>query len=249
MATITLRSVKGSPLTNNEVDANFTNINNELATIQQTPTFTGNVVIEGDLEVLGSTTTLSAQNLSVSDNMIFLNAKNEVNITNAVGEGFNVVYTTEENNYVVGMVVDVTGMSPSSFNVTAATITAVTDTSFTISSSNTDTFSSGGLAAAKSAANPDLGWAGAYDDGTYAHAGLFRDATDGKFKIYDGYTPSPDANTAIDTSHASFSLADFQAGNFYGNGANITNVNAATLGGSTIEEVEGNALALAIALG
>lgn len=32
MATITLRSVKGSPLTNAEVDANFSNINDELAT-------------------------------------------------------------------------------------------------------------------------------------------------------------------------------------------------------------------------
>ena len=32
MATITLRAVKGSPLTNAEVDANFTNLNNELAT-------------------------------------------------------------------------------------------------------------------------------------------------------------------------------------------------------------------------
>jgi len=29
MATITLRSVKGSPLTNNEVDTNFTNLNND----------------------------------------------------------------------------------------------------------------------------------------------------------------------------------------------------------------------------
>lgn len=29
MATITLRSVKGAPLTNTEVDANFTNLNND----------------------------------------------------------------------------------------------------------------------------------------------------------------------------------------------------------------------------
>ncbi len=29
MATLTLRSVKGSPLTNNEVDANFSNLNND----------------------------------------------------------------------------------------------------------------------------------------------------------------------------------------------------------------------------
>ena len=32
MATLTLRSVKGSPLTNSEVDGNFTALNTELAT-------------------------------------------------------------------------------------------------------------------------------------------------------------------------------------------------------------------------
>lgn len=32
MASLTLRSVKGTPLTNNEIDANFTNLNDELAT-------------------------------------------------------------------------------------------------------------------------------------------------------------------------------------------------------------------------
>ena len=34
MAAITLRSVKGSPLTNNEVDANFTNLNTAIADLQ-----------------------------------------------------------------------------------------------------------------------------------------------------------------------------------------------------------------------
>ena len=62
--------------------------------------------------------------------------------------------------------------------------------------------------------NPDLGWAGNYNDGTYAHAGVFRDATDGKFKFYDGYTPEP--GTEINTGHASFTLADVQAGTFFG---------------------------------
>ena len=63
--------------------------------------------------------------------------------------------------------------------------------------------------------NPDLGWAGNYNDGTYAHAGIFRDATDGVFKFYDGYTPEP--GQAIDVAHASFNLADVQAGSFTGN--------------------------------
>jgi hypothetical protein len=65
-------------------------------------------------------------------------------------------------------------------------------------------------------ANPDLGIAGNYNDGTYAHAGFFRDATDGRWKVFDSYTPEPDAATEINTSHASFSLADIQAANFIG---------------------------------
>ena len=58
--------------------------------------------------------------------------------------------------------------------------------------------------------NVDLGWAGNYNDGTYAHAGLFRDATDGIFKFYDSYTPEP--GTEINTGHASFNYADIHAG-------------------------------------
>jgi len=64
--------------------------------------------------------------------------------------------------------------------------------------------------------NPDLGIAGNYNDGTYRHAGFFRDATDGRWKIYKNYTLEPDASAFIDTSHASFALADMQAENFYG---------------------------------
>lgn len=85
--------------------------------------------------------------------------------------------------------------------------------------------------------HPDLGLAGNYNDGTYKHAGIFRDATDGVWKVFDGYTPEP--NTAfIDTSNASFRIANFTANvitanGFTGNGASITSVNAATVGGNT----------------
>jgi hypothetical protein len=65
-------------------------------------------------------------------------------------------------------------------------------------------------------ANIDLGIGGNYNDGTYAHTGIFRDATDGRWKVFDSYTPELDAATDIDTSHASFSLANMQADTFYG---------------------------------
>lgn len=75
-------------------------------------------------------------------------------------------------------------------------------------------------------ANPDLGWVGNYNDGEYAHAGIFRDASDGVFKFFDGYLPEPDASPYIDTSNTSFHLANVQAttffGNLEGNVANLT---------------------------
>jgi hypothetical protein len=101
----------------------------------------GNLVIDGNLTVNGTTTTISAANLAIEDNLIYLN------------EG-------------------------------------------------------------STTANPDLGITGNYNDGTYAHAGVFRDATDNRWKFFKGYTPEP--STSIDTTHASFAYADVQAATFYG---------------------------------
>lgn len=100
---------------------------------------TNGLVVGGNLQVNGTTTTVNSQNLAIDDNMIYLNQ------------------------------VESAG-SP--------TIIA------------------------------DLGWAANYnDDGTYAHTGFFRDATDNTYKIYQGYTPEPDAALEINTGHASFALA------------------------------------------
>ena len=99
---------------------------------------TGSVQIDGDLVVSGNTVQVNVTNLSLEDNMIYLNANNTVS-------------------------------------------------------------------------HPDLGFAGNYNDGTYRHAGFFRDATDGVWKLFDQYTPEPDASAYIDTANASFRIADFQA--------------------------------------
>ena len=82
--------------------------------------------------------------------------------------------------------------------------------------------------------NPDLGFAGNYNDGTYKHAGLFRDATDGRWKFFHEYTPEPDASAYIDTANASFALANVQAHTFIGAG-NLTSlaVSGTTASGNT----------------
>lgn len=81
--------------------------------------------------------------------------------------------------------------------------------------------------------NPDLGFAGNYNDGTYKHAGFFRDATDGVWKVFDGYTPEPDASPFIDTSNNSFNIAPFQANNLYvGNTTTYATINATNFSGT-----------------
>jgi trimeric autotransporter adhesin len=58
----------------------------------------------------------------------------------------------------------------------------------------------------------DIGFAANYNDvGSYAHTGFFRDATDGVWKLFQGYTPEPDSDFDIDVDHATFELASFQA--------------------------------------
>ena len=101
-------------------------------------TISGDITVTGNLVVSGNVFSVEATNLSVEDNMIYLNANN---------------------------------------NVT----------------------------------NPDLGFAGNYNDGTYHHAGMFRDATDGTWKFFYNYQPEPDASPYIDTAHATFRIANLTA--------------------------------------
>jgi hypothetical protein len=63
MATITLRANKGSPLTNNEVDANFNNLNTELGTKLAAADFTGANILTKIKTVDGALSGLDADTL------------------------------------------------------------------------------------------------------------------------------------------------------------------------------------------
>ena len=57
----------------------------------------------------------------------------------------------------------------------------------------------------------DLGIVGHYNDGTYRHAGIFMDASDGhSWKVFNGL--QGETNATIDTAGTGFTLADFKAG-------------------------------------
>ena len=140
-------------------------------TVDNYMSVSGNMVIEGNLTVTGNVATINVTELSIDDNMIYLNAN--------------------------------------------STIT-----------------------------NPDLGFSGNYNDGIYQHAGFFRDATDGYWKVFEGYTLEPNASPFINTSHSSFTLANFQANNFIGNLtatiATVNSVNVLANDGVTLASARAN---------
>ena len=63
----------------------------------------------------------------------------------------------------------------------------------------------------------DIGFVGHFNDGIEKHAGLFRDASDGKFKFFTGLVPFEPGDTIVDTANNTFSLATVAATTFEGN--------------------------------
>ena len=57
----------------------------------------------------------------------------------------------------------------------------------------------------------DIGFAGHYNNGTNAHAGIIRDSTNKEFYVFDGYTQEIGANNNIDPSDSSFHIATVNA--------------------------------------
>jgi hypothetical protein len=129
MATLTLRLVKGSPLTNNEVDGNFTALNNELATKLDATAYTAADVLTKLKTVDGINSGLDADTLrgqtffalapGVFEITSVARASNTTTITTAIPHGFT-----------GGQSVKVYGVVDISFNG-----------SFTILNASTTTFS------------------------------------------------------------------------------------------------------------
>ena len=171
----------------------------------------GNLTVSGNVFINGGVVSLLGNTTTFVDNMLFLNQGISANITNISGSGTIVTFTAN-NNYQVGWDVIVSGVNPSSYNGTYFNITAANATHFQVSNTNTASYISGGIARGRTDLNPDIGLTAGYNDGTYHHTGIFRDASDGYWKVFEGYDPEPDTSIFIDTSDPSFIIANFQAG-------------------------------------
>jgi hypothetical protein len=84
-ATLTLRSVKGAPLTNNEVDANFTNLNSEISDLEtDLGTAEGNITtLQSDVSALQTATgaNLPETIADVVGNMVTSNTESGISVT------------------------------------------------------------------------------------------------------------------------------------------------------------------------
>jgi hypothetical protein len=173
-----------------------------------------NVVLTGTLSVANGVTVITANNFSITDNMIYFNNGILATITNVSGNG-SVITFTANNNFRTGWDVYVSGVIPDSWNGLYHNIIFANATHFQANSSNNFSYTSGGLARGKTDVNPDLGFAAGYNDGTYHHAGFFRDHTNGTWKVFDSYVPEPDVSIYIDQDHPSFRNANFMANTIF----------------------------------
>jgi hypothetical protein len=208
-----------------------------------------NVTVTGNITVSGTSSVIGGNNLSITDNMIYMNQGTYAPITAISGNG-SVVTFTANNNYSAGWDVFVSGVNPSSYNGTYQNILAANDTHFQVSNTNTATYVSGGTARGKSDQNPDLGFAFGYNDGSYHHGGFFRDASDGIFKVFDNYGPEPDNSAFIDTANTTFHLANFQANVIYaGNTTVFSTINTTSFSGTANNSTNFGGLSLATVQG
>lgn len=115
---ITLRSTKGSPLTNAEVDANFTNLSNAIQTGQTAASYTAADVLAKLITVDGSGSGLDA------DLLDGLNAS-----TTHVTSTSTIVARDASGNFSAGTITASLsgGVTSSSVTITGGTITGITD--------------------------------------------------------------------------------------------------------------------------
>jgi hypothetical protein len=130
MATITLRSVKGSPLTNDEVDANFNNLNVELGTKLSASSYTASDILTKLKTVDGSGSGLDADTLRGQK---FYTVSPGAFVASAVSRESNTstVYTASAHGFSVGDTVNVFGIAPNTFNGTFTVLNVPNTTSFT----------------------------------------------------------------------------------------------------------------------
>jgi len=202
----------------------------------------GNLSVAGNFNVTGNVYSTSTTNLSVSDNLIYLASGDTIPASGITYTGthlndlsFRGVFegSSSTTYYVkitsVGGSYDTFSWSKDNFATTIASGIHLPTTPYLLDNGISVQFNSDISHelndiwyATAAPINIDIGLVGNYNDGTYKHTGLFRDASDGVYKFFQGYTPEPQDAVNINTSHASFGLASLAIRDLTANNINIS---------------------------
>jgi len=203
--------------------------------------FIGNsLTVGGDLNVLGTETSVSLTNLNVGDTFFYLGTGNSVANTEFAGTGLNdaeyrdYYNGTDTKTYSVRIdsvgATDTFEWSVDDFSTTEATGVAITGGDQLLNDHikiHFDAITGHTLNdrwdGDVTTTNLDHGWVGHYSNSTlYTHFGMFRDQADDEFKFFQRY--DPEVSGTINTGHASFQYADIRANSFFGHTitANVT---------------------------
>lgn len=191
------------------------------AGVSNTQLENSSITVSGETIALGGSATLSTTNITEGSNLYYTTARADSDAKNAISGGTGVTYNNATGVIEIGQAVGVD--DDVTFNdVTVQGNLQVTGTTTTVNSQTLEVSDNMiYMNAAESDGSPtqfvDVGWAANVNEtGTYYHVGMFRDATDGVFKVYDSYIPEPDSDVQINTGHASFNYAAFRAGTLTG---------------------------------
>jgi len=208
--------------------ATSTGIINMKNTIQSTNTSTGALIISGGVAIaknlhVGGITTLN--NFQITGNTILSNTV----LTTTTSTGIlRITNTTNSTNCTTGSLIVHGGVGickdvyikgkltvEGSSTIINSTTTSVVDPMIKLSSGNTlDVV--------------DMGFYGQYNDGSNKFTGLFRDATDKKWRFYDNLVTEPTAIVPPGISLANLSIGSLELSGSITSSVNITNTTNST---------------------
>lgn len=195
--------------------------------------------VDGNLTVLGSTTTASSENISIGGAFNYFNAGDTIGAANTsfVGSGLDdadLVGHYKGDSSARGFYVKIDGTGGTdtfewgndSGVGAIATGIAITGADQALADGISVNFgattghtSGDKWVGSASPVNVDTGWSSNRNTGTsgvgYTHLGMFYDASTTKFRLFDEYYPEPEGS--IDTTDSSFNAGTLVAGTFEGN--------------------------------
>jgi hypothetical protein len=220
-------------------DASF-----ERVRVDQTARFGGDVTIEGDFFVLGTTTVTATTSQSYGAQYIYMGTEDTIpnSAVTFTGSGLNDLdfqgqYDGTSTSYYVKITEanstgDYFSWSYDNFSTVEASNTLIQYQTRQYLSNGISVYFQANTGhtigdkwnASATYVSADFGIIGNHNDGgSYTHAGLFRDATDGTFKFFRSYRPEPNGN--IDIANTTFALGNVQVDTIYANAASVAGIN------------------------